>query len=229
MPKRDSELGQFAALLAALLIYMLMIPLVPSEGVGAILLRGSISTVLVAGVYVTSEQRWLLALALTLVLPTLAVEWFTHFFPGHGAELARLTMTGSFLFFTAGVQLTAILRQRLVTADTILGGINVYLLLAFAFMMIHALLETAVPGSYLAGGTSLLEYVSGAQERIAFETVLYFSFTTITTLGYGDIVPASSMARMVCSLEAVVGQLYVAILIGRLVALQITSSSKRDD
>ena len=51
----------------------------------------------------------------------------------------------------------------------------------------------------------------------------------MTALGYGDIVPTSDMARTICSLEAVIGQLYVAILIGRLVALQITHGSKGGD
>lgn len=230
METQQRELGNFALLLGALVAFMLLIPLFPGdEGLGPTFLRLSISAVLLAGVWVASERRWLLVVASVLALPTLAVQWFTHFFPGEAGELTRVTMTGGFLFFTAGVQLTALLRQRLVTTDTILGGINVYLLLAFAFMMVHALIETAVPGSYLAGGTSLYEYVSQAGVSTSFETVLYFSFVTITTLGYGDIVPKSGMARTVCSLEAVVGQLYVAILIGRLVALQITHSSKGGD
>jgi hypothetical protein len=229
MATKQGQLGRFAILLGALVIFMLMIPLFPGgEGVGPTFLRLSVSAVLLAGVWVTSEGRWLLVVALLMVLPTLAVQWFTHFFPGHAGELARLSLTSGFLFFTAGVQLTAVMRQRLVTTDTILGGINVYLLLAFAFMMIHALLETAAPGSYLAGGTSLIEYVSRPGGSSALGTVLYFSFVTMTTLGYGDIVPASGMARAICSLEALVGQLYVAILIGRLVALQITHGSKDD-
>jgi len=227
--RKDRKLGHFAVLLGALVILMLMIPLVSSRGVGGLLLRVSFSSVLLAGVYVTSERRWLLGVALTLALPTLAVEWLTHFSPGRASEMVRLALDGCFLFFTAGVQLTTLLRQRLVTTDTVLGGINVYLLLAFAFMMIHALLEVAGPGSYVTGGVSLLQYVTGPDQITAFPTVLYFSFTTMTTLGYGYIVPASGMARMVSSLEAVAGQLYVAILIGRLVALQITSGSKGHD
>jgi hypothetical protein len=230
MKTQHRELGTFSILLGSLVIFMLVIPIFPGqEGASPTFLRLSISAVLLAGVWVASERRWQLIVACGLALPTLAVQWFTHFFPGHSGALLNLSMTSGFLFFTAGVQLTALLRERLVTTDTVLGGINVYLLLAFAFMMIHALIETAAPGSYLAGGTSLYEYVSRPQSGTAFETVLYFSFTTLTTLGYGDIVPKSGMARTISSLEAVVGQLYVAILIGRLVALQITHSSKRED
>jgi hypothetical protein len=206
-----------------------MLPFVSAGSVGAVFLRLSFSAIMVAGVYAASGRRWLLWVALALALPTLVVEWANHFFDTRGSTIARLALNSVFLAFTGGIQVRALIRQERVSADTVLGGINVYLILALAFMMLHAMLEVASPGSYAMGGVSLTEQLAGAESGEIFATLLYFSFTTLTTLGYGDITPVSPVARLVCSLEAVIGLLYVAILIGRLVALQITHSTRAEN
>jgi hypothetical protein len=115
-------------------------------------------------------------------------------------------------------------RERDVSADTIVGGIAVYLLLAVAWSIAYQLLEFLVPGS--------LEVVSGSGGHWGpwesapgeYPRLLFFSFVTITTLGYGDIVPASGPAAALASLEAVVGPLYLTVLIARLVGLHIASA-----
>jgi hypothetical protein len=95
-------------------------------------------------------------------------------------------------------------------------------------MMFHALLMVVDVHAYHIGGRPLEDVLRGADDTRGFATLLYFSFTTLTTLGYGDIVPVSPSARLLTSFEAVAGQLYVAIFIARLVSLhasQRTSSS----
>jgi len=77
------------------------------------------------------------------------------------------------------------------------------------------------PGSYLYQGESLSVALKGHPEVDALAFLLYFSVVTLTTLGYGDIAPAVPAARMLCSLEAVIGQLFVAVFIARLVSLHI--------
>ena len=71
------------------------------------------------------------------------------------------------------------------SGDTIIGGINVYLLLALGFMSVHLMVEALQPGSYVGSGT----VGAGAQAPTLVSTMLYFSFTTLTTLGYGNIAP----------------------------------------
>jgi voltage-gated potassium channel Kch len=108
----------------------------------------------------------------------------------------------------------------------ILGAINVYLLFAIGFMFLHAFVEAVTPGSYQYQGESLSAVFRGHPEVEALAFMLYFSIVTLTTLGYGDIAPAAPAARMLCSLEAVIGQLFVAVFIARLVALQISRKSR---
>ena len=99
-----------------------------------------------------------------------------------------------------------------VTADMIYGGINIYLLIGLGFAAAFSALATVQPASF-----------AGVEAESTFGDAIYFSFVTITTLGYGDITPASDTARMLSASEAVLGQLYVAVLLARLVAVHITS------
>jgi hypothetical protein len=135
-------------------------------------------------------------------------------------------LSAVFLAYVAVLIFVFLLKQERVSADMILGAINVYLLLALAFMFIHTFVEVVRPGSYLYQGESLSAALKGHPEIDALAFMLYFSLVTLTTLGYGDIAPAVPAARMVCSLEAVTGQLFVAVFIARLVSLHIGSRSR---
>jgi voltage-gated potassium channel Kch len=115
----------------------------------------------------------------------------------------------------------AVYAHKTVTHDTILGGINVYLLMGFTFQMLHATIMLIDPASYSISGQYLTSYLNADDDIRSFATLLYFSFTTLTTLGYGDILPTSTVARLTTSIEAIFGQLFVAVFIGRLVALEV--------
>jgi len=132
------------------------------------------------------------------------------------------------LFFglIAVVVLRHILSVKEVTADTILGAICAYLLLGMAWAMIFSLIEILAPGSFLRGGSDITAGFAGSGGRTV-SSFIYYSFVTLTTLGYGDITPNSSPAAALSSLEAVTGQLYIAILIARFVALHIVSVSSK--
>jgi hypothetical protein len=129
-----------------------------------------------------------------------------------------------FILLVAGSITYAVWTERAVTADTILGGIAVYLLLAVAWSMAYQALEFAVPGSFAV--------TSGAEGRWGpwepspgvYPRLFFFSFVTITTLGYGDLVPASIVAAGMTSSEAIVGPLYLTILIARLVGLHLAGT-----
>jgi voltage-gated potassium channel Kch len=112
---------------------------------------------------------------------------------------------------------------RSVTLDTILGSVCAYLLLGMTWTMVCILIQIFVPGSYAVGGEPL---VIGGGGRGVYPDFIYYSFVTLTTLGYGDMLPLSPPARSMAVLEAVVGQMFIAVLVARLVGLQIASSSK---
>jgi voltage-gated potassium channel Kch len=113
--------------------------------------------------------------------------------------------------------LSFIYRQDKVTRDLIFSAVVVYLLMAIMWTFIYRVIETAHPGSFTVSTTDIYE-------RMRF---IYFSLVTITTLGYGDIVPQTSLASSLATLEAVVGQLYLVTTVAWLVGVRVTQRTQR--
>jgi voltage-gated potassium channel len=110
-----------------------------------------------------------------------------------------------------------------VTSDKIFAAICVYLLLGFAWTYAYALLDETQSGSFAASTeTGRNDYVARVMQ------LRYFSFMTLMTVGYGDVLPLSAAARTMAVLEAVMGQIYLAGLIARLVGLHIAHASRDD-
>jgi voltage-gated potassium channel Kch len=223
MQTEDSEFGRFTILLGALASFMCVLPFMSEAGAGAIALRIGTSLLLLAAVYTASEKRWQLILAIALALPAVAAQMVPSMLGEHGTLMLRMGMSALLLSYIAVLISVFLVHQQRVSADLILGAINVYLLFAIAFMFLHAFVEIVKPGAYLYQGESLSAALKGHPEVDALAFLLYFSIVTLTTLGYGDIAPAIPAARMLCSVEALIGQLFVAIFIARLVSLHIGS------
>jgi hypothetical protein len=226
MQIRESEFGRFTILLCALVGFMCVLPFISEVESGAIVLRFGTSLLLLAAVYSISNQRWHRILAVALVLPAVTAQIFPSLLGEHGTLVLRMGLSSVFLTYVAGLIFVFLLKQERVSADMTLGAINVYLLVALAFMFVHAFVEVVKPGSYLYLGESLSAALKGHPEIDALALLLYFSLVTLTTLGYGDMAPAVPAARMLCSLEAVIGQLFVAVFIARLVSLHISGRSR---
>jgi Ion channel len=148
-----------------------------------------------------------------------ALTWLPLPFDLHAVE---------FLFFglTLGACIVAILRfvfrAKRVTVDSIFGAIAAYLLIAALFAIVHMLLLHWDPGSFR------IPDAKPEAPGVVRSDLLYFSLVTIVTLGYGDIVPVSSVARMVSAFEGVVGQFYVAAVVAMLVARYISQAIEQD-
>jgi voltage-gated potassium channel Kch len=113
--------------------------------------------------------------------------------------------------------LVHIFHQQDIDADIIAGAIVAYLLMALMWSLLYGVLEAAHPGSF--------KFAEGVV-RIGRELFTYFSFVTITTVGYGDIFPVTPVARAFSNLEAVVGQLYLVILVSWLVGKYVSARSR---
>src|SRR5262249_7804438 len=126
----------------------------------------------------------------------------------------------AFFVFTIAVLLRRIVESTNVTTDTLAGAVSVYLLMAVVWAIAFSLIETLHPGSFQIGGLPVGE--EGAGRRPLTSRFLYLSLVTLTTVGYGDMLPMTAVARRFAVLEAVIGQLYLAVLISRLVAMRAT-------
>lgn len=220
---RTKEFGPFTALLIALVFFIGLVPLVEEGLFSHRILVIGFFTVMVAGLGVARQNRGFLGIALALILTRFCLEWFADLVTTveeHRRVPADIVAV-AYCGYLIVVMLRTLSKQTETTVDIILGGINVYLLFALLFMFCHVGLETMQPGSYQRAGIPLSDPASMPYGSLD-TTLFYFSFTTLTTLGYGDISPARPIAQFMCSAEAVIGQLYVAIFIGGLVALRIS-------
>lgn len=130
----------------------------------------------------------------------------------------------SFLFFAwvTGELVAHLLRAGRATAETLFAAFSAYLLLGVVFAFVYGIVDLLAPGA-LAGS---LDPGGGAAPGTGrFGELLYFSFVTLTTLGYGDIAPAGAGARALAPVEALLGQLYLAALVARLVGLHLLERS----
>jgi len=128
-------------------------------------------------------------------------------------------LSAVFYLYTAVLIIIYVLKEGRVTRDKIAAAICVYVILGITWGMLFSLVATLDPGA-LGGG-----FASGPSGSAP---AMYFSFVTLTTVGYGDIAPVSSTARALVMVEGIVGQIYIAVMIARLVALYTTHSTKNN-
>ena len=176
------------------------------------------SLVLASGVIAFSRRRWLAGAVAVSGVIWLALRWSRYGsdqgVDGSGeAWLSLLTM-----LILTGLVLEHVFREGPITADRVRGAVAAYLLLGLVWTFGYILVDRFSPGAIQASGGSTLK------NNAHFA---YFSFVTLTTLGYGDTVPVLPVARSLAIAEALVGQLYPAILIARLVSLQISAREGR--
>ena len=220
--KETAQRRPFAILLVAQVVFLFLVPIVGEDELGRDIVGVGFTGLVLAGIGIAIENRRVMPVLIALVVANVLAQWLAELVFGDTVdqEILKAALGAAYLVFLVGALLRMLARQTRVSIDTLLGGVNVYLLLAIAFALIHTIVENVRPGSYQTGGIALSEEASHPYATMS-GMFIYFSFITLTTLGYGDIAPARPVAQFVAASEAVVGQLYVAILIGGLVALWI--------
>ncbi len=188
----------------------------------AVFLSFSFTAIVFAGVFATAGVRWRSIVAAVLGGAMILSVWIGTLTESYAVKIAGNATAGFFNLFLLSTVLRNVLSDEDVGTDTIFGAVNVYLMLGFAWTTIYDLLEKLHPGSF--GGPGILDPAAGPQ----WTDLVYFSFVTLTTLGYGDITPATNPARSLALLESVTGVLCIAVLIGRLVGVYSVRHSEPD-
>ena len=223
MPQESN--GRFRFLFAALMILVAVMPFLRPGAFGAGLLQVLFTLLLLSGLYAVGDGKRALVVAAVFAGPALVLAWAGRFTANTAVGGIGALLLAGFLVFTATQILKFIVRARRVTSELIFGAVSVYLMMGVVGALLFAVLDLWSPGSLrMPGGAG-----SAVDDATQFSAVAYYSFVTLTTLGYGDITPVSRLARSLSTMEAVTGQLYLAVLVARVVGLQIAQSTPASD
>jgi len=218
---------RFFYLLVFLMILIFMGPFISSGHRGFTLYDCLLTGLLVLGAYSASGKKSSLLIASAILVPAVALVWLDHFDPSTSYALPRHVLTILFFTYIGGTILSSVINAERVTFDKICAALCSYLLVGVIFATLYSLLEFLDPGTFLAGGEIISKGDPRAFYGAGLGQAVYFSFTTLTTLGYGDVTGGTPVAKSLSVLEALIGQIYLVVLIARLVGMEISHSADR--
>lgn len=193
--------------MVSIVILLILSAVLQGVKYGYYVLNIASNIVFVLGVYATGRNRRTIILLLILGLPWVFSDWiFT-------SSTQSIFASILYFFFVTAILLNHILKAKDVTPDTLYGAVCVYLLLGLLWMSLYGCIEYFYPGAVFVSDSL------GESGNISTNELIYYSYTTLSTLGYGDITSATALGRILSVLEAIVGQLFIAVLIARLVSL----------
>jgi len=201
IPFTRIRIGRFLFLLIAMLLVILLRPFLEGYVGIKFLMDLFFSLILISGVYAVSRKKNTFLISLIFAFPAFFTQWSSYFVTFPGSLFIGKLFGILFYLFLIAVMIDYLFKEKEITADLIIGAI-------------FTLLEIAHPGSFRIPDSAVSE----------LSHFFYYSFVTLTTLGYGDITPVTSAARSFSIVEAIIGQLYIAILVSRLVGVHIAQT-----
>lgn len=205
---------RYSVLTVSLLAFFFVFPFLEASSRGGLIFRLLYTWIILSALFSISQHRKVRLAGAALVLTAIFSRWWEP------VEATSLVFKSGLLAETGLIILVVFLilgevRQAArVTPDLVFGAVSVYLLLALLCSLAFFWLASQDPGAFRG------------LDEISFPKLLYFSLITITTTGYGDISPDSPAVRTLASLEALVGQLYLAVLIAGLVGIHVSQRDK---
>jgi voltage-gated potassium channel len=214
-PVARNQIFANAALLAALIVHNLTYPLSAAGGIWPALFYVFYALLFVVATWALVADRHLRGAVALCGAAVFAAGIANSYAPTGSAALA--VYLGSIVYHLVMIIVLAryILGAKVVMTDVLLSATSLYIVIGSAFAALLGLVEWAAPGSFVVS--------SGAP--IGWQQMLYFSYITLTTVGYGDITPVGFYAQSIVSLEAITGTLYTVILLSRLVGMHASRGS----
>jgi cytosine/uracil/thiamine/allantoin permease len=199
--------------LIALVLLLSATPFVVELEWGKTLEAVLLSVVLLTAVPAVGGRRRSLMLASLLVVPALVLTWLHHAQPDFVSRDVAIVPAVAFAIFVVLQLLTFIMRAERVNSEVLCAAVATYLMLGLVWAMAYELVWVVAPDSFIINPTP-----DGERTINGFEA-LYFSFGTLAPISDNDIVPRSNLARLLVMIEAIVGMLFMGMLIARLVGI----------
>jgi hypothetical protein len=211
-----AESGPYGLLILLFGTIFVLAPLLSARVVAPFILEIAFALILVVGAFNVSSRASFRGLALVLAVLSVLTGKLGLSFPERVAVAGDILLSVGMLAVFTVLMIKRFLVRGREPAHRIAGAVAVYLLLGLMWARLYQVLELASPGAF--------RFPQGESANSA--SLTYFSFVTLATLGYGDIAPVNIVARDLAVLEAIMGQLYLVILISRLVTEGVEKSEK---
>jgi hypothetical protein len=206
-------------LLVSLVLFFILAPLLEEREVGKIVLIVDLYVTLVAATMELAARPILLWSAIPIAVSSMVLLVISHFHSTPAWEMANGTVLAGFLILVSVSLYNFLGHDSTYTEGRLYASVSLYFMLGVSWFAIYRVINFVQPGSFTEGGVPV-------SLDSHWSTFLYFSLTTLTTLGYGDVVAVKPAARMLATLEAATGVLYIAITVARLVASKQTEKAR---
>jgi hypothetical protein len=221
--RAQDKVRRFSAiqLLIAIVLWIVTVPFFDALRHGDLLGGVLLTLVLFSAVLVVGANRRKLLVASVLVTPAFVGKWVNQLWPDAMPTEVFLVAGMLFVAFVVVNLFHFILTAPQINTEVLCAAASNYLMIGILWLFAYLLLGRLLPDSFVfnAGPAS--------DRSMDSFTALYFSFVTLSTLGFGDIIPVSKVARMLSIVEATTGMFYVTFLIARLVALYSSEDNRR--
>lgn len=206
-------------LLLALVLLFAVTPFVEDLPNGDLIEAVLVTAVMVAAVRALGGQRQTHLIAMALIIPALASKWINHLQPGLMPPAVPILAAIMFFAFVIAHLIRFIVRSPRVDTNVVCAGVAGFLLLGWLWVPAYLLVARLNPAAFT------LPSAAGSGAIFSAFDAFYFSFITLGTIGYGDITPASKVARTLAAAQGITGLFYMAVLISRLVSMHSSSKS----
>jgi len=208
--------NRFIYIIFAIMSVMLISPFIRNSGkAGYFIATLLVAMIPFASYYALTEDRKRAITILLLAAPFVILDGINMFFNNHNVMVVSYSF-GTILYFYIVILLVKnLLSQRVITANLIYCAISIYLLIGILWAGVYVVLEGISPGSF-----------SGLSKNT---DLVYFSFVTLTTVGYGDVSPLSILAKRLAIFEAAMGGIYMAIIIAMIVGRYMSLQAEQDN